>query len=87
MMNSSSERVNANSAPRENGRSEQREHDVPQPLEGVRPEVARSALEAGVEPLQARRHEQEDERRRVHALTDDRGRRRQRLVKHTREQD
>jgi len=86
MMNSSSESVKANRAPARMAGASRGSTTYLSRLNVFAPRSLAAALEAGVEPLQACRHEQEDERRRVHALADHRGRRRERLVKHAREQ-
>ena len=70
MMNSSSESVNAKSAPGEDRREDQRQDDAAQALKRVRAEVGRGTLERVVEALQPRRDEQDHERRRVDRLAD-----------------
>jgi len=83
MMNSSSESVKANRAPARMAGASRGSTTVPEPLNVFARDRSQHAR-GWRRTLAGVPHEQEDERRRVHALADHRGRRRERLVKHAR---
>ena len=71
---------------REDSRHDQRQDDAAQAVERVRSQVARRALERGIESLEPRRDEEQHERRRVDRLADDGCLRRELEVERAREQ-